>query len=128
MVTTNIHITTLTPRTITRARGLAAYEAFRSQFHGQESVEIDLSGEYPLSLSFLDEFIRHLADARCLDRITFRVKGHETLRKLARVAEIRHVSIWYRDADNPSKKEVQPLPATQTESVFLEVKPEEDNS
>ena len=104
-----------------------AYEALRSRLHNQELVEIDLSGEYSLSLSFLDEFIRHLTGAGDLDRITFVVKGAQALRKLARVADIRRADIWYRDTDLPHRRHVEPLPATPTESVFMDVKPEDEN-
>lgn len=126
MVATPFHITALTPRTITRARGLIAYEQLRSRLHSNDPIEINLHGEYPLSLSFLDEFIRHLSAAGYLDHVTFVVKGGEALRKLARVAYIRHVDIWYRDMDDPQKRRIDPLPATAIESVFLEEKPELD--
>jgi hypothetical protein len=126
MVAAKFHITALTPPTITRARGLMAYEQLRSHLHSHEPVEIDLRGEYPLSLSFLDEFIRHLLVVGHLNHLTFVVKGGEALRKLARVAEIRRVDIWYRDTDSPQRRRVDPLPATATESVFLEEEPEND--
>lgn len=126
MITTKLHITTLTRRTVTRARGRMAYDELRPRLQGNESLEIDLAGEYPLSLSFLDEFIRHLSDARCLDRITFVVKGGDALRKLGRVSHIRRVAIWYRDTDILQRKTVEPLPETMTESVFVDTKPEDE--
>lgn len=121
MVATRFHITALTPRTITRARGLMAYEQLRSRLDTNNPIEIDLRGEYPLSLSFLDEFIRHLSSAGYLNRITFTVKERDALRKLARVAHIRGVDIWYLETDSPRRK-VDPLPSTATEAVFLEDK------
>ena len=126
MVTTRFHITSLTAPTVTRARGLAAYEQLRSHLHGHELIEIDLSGEFPLSLSFLDEFIRHLSGAAALPRLTFLVKDGDALRKLARVAEIRHLTLWYRHTDLPERKRVEPLPATPTTSVVLDIKPEHE--
>jgi len=126
MVTSSFHITSLTAPTVTRARGLAAYEQLRPHLYSHESIEIDLSGEFPLSLSFLDEFIRHLSGAGVLNRVTFVAKEGEALRKLARVAEIRHVDIWYRNSDIPGRRRIDPLPPTLTESVLLEEKPHDD--
>ena len=123
MSTLRLHVKTLVRSMITRARGQEVYEHLESYLHSNSVIEIDLSGEDPLGMSFLDEVIRHLSEAGHLSRIIFLVEKTEVLHKLARIADIRRVDIHYLDMNTLEKKRVEPLPADTTDVITHAIKP-----
>ena len=123
MASERLHITELESRTITRARGHMAYESLVRHLQDDQPIEIDLSGEQPLSLSFLDEIVRLLADSGRLGQITFVVDRPETLHKLGRVADVRQVDFHVLEAGAKQRKTVERVPAARPETIVVGVKP-----
>ncbi len=117
MAMLRVPITALASHTVTRSRGRLAYGSLRRYLTGHRSVEIDLSEERPLSLSFLDELVLRLSEVNQLRWVTFVVANQDVLDKLSRISEIRKVAINYSGVDTASGKKVPRLPAPYTEVV-----------
>lgn len=120
MAIIRIQITALVSNLVTRSKGHSAYQSLEPYLAQNQPIEIDLSGDHPLSLSFLDELVWRLSVSTRLDRVTFVLREsteRDTIRKLSRVAEIRDVDVSYLDADTGLKKRVKKLPAPRSELV-----------
>jgi hypothetical protein len=72
------------------------------------AVEIDLSGAELLSMSFLDEIVVKLQESGQLDRVTFLAADPSAQQKLARIAGIRNMSIFFRTKKEEPRQLVQP--------------------
>lgn len=123
MATTRLHLRDLSPHTVTRSRGYAAYEELKRHLGLNQMVEVDISGEYPISLSFLDGLVLRLMTSGGLDQITFVVHNQDVLRKLERIAEIRQVDISYLDIDTKVRAKVKRLSPLKSETTVLSTKP-----
>jgi len=86
-------IAELTTPCLTRRRGRLAAEALLSRDDGLD-IHLLLNGVEFLSLSFLDELVRHLEEAGVLERLTFETARREHLEKLGRVRDVRGVDIY----------------------------------
>jgi len=86
-------IAELTTPCLTRRRGRLAAEALLSRDDGLD-IHLLLNGGEFLSLSFLDELVRHLEEAGVLERLTFETARREHLEKLGRVRDVRGVDIY----------------------------------
>lgn len=125
MAMKRIHIKNLAPYTVARSNGALAQDNLKPYLQINRAIEVDLSGEYPLSLSFLDELVRKLAESGDLEKVTFAVRERDVLRKLSRVAEIRGVNLVYLDAKTGARGPIKPRPAARYEVVTIGAKPEE---
>lgn len=118
MTTQRVHIFDLVDRTVTRSKGNLAYGNLKPRLDGDQLIEIDLSGDHPLSLSFLDEIARQLAEADRLGQVVFVVgEDEQVLRKLSRIAEIRQIDINCMDTGTMNVLKVPRLPAMSTELI-----------
>ncbi len=119
-------ITELTTPCLTRRRGRLAAEALLSRDDGDE-IHLLLNGVEFLSLSFLDELVRHLEEAGVLGRLTFGTQRHEHVDKLGRVRDIREVDIYL--LSNGERVLVEPKAGpTLVEAEALDEPPEEPGS
>lgn len=111
---TSVSITQLVPATVTRPRGEEAYRKLQASLSA-EVVEVDLNGAKLLSFSFLDGLILQLLEANELGKVTFVAADPETQRKLAQVAGIRKVEIFFRTEQGKPRRRVQPKFPTKVE-------------
>ena len=115
-----IHITRLANPCITRERGKEAVNNLR-KYMNDNSVLIDLNNVEILSMSFLDEFIFWLAGSASMRKIVFLVNDPTVYDKLARIAEIRNVWVYYQDSDNKIR-EISPKKSTLYKTKFVPLK------
>lgn len=111
---TSVPISQLTPRTVTRPRGEEAYQKLQELLRAG-AVEVDLSSATLLSFSFLDGLILQILDNHQLERITFVAPDPGLQRKLAQVAGVRKVTIFFREKKGEPRQIVQPRAATKIE-------------
>jgi hypothetical protein len=116
---TYVSITQLAPKTVTRPRGEEAYQKLREHLLS-EIVEVDLSSAKLLSFSFLDGLILQLVENNQLEMITFVAPDPELQRKLAQVAGVRSVKIFFREKKGEPRRIVQPRA---TVKIELESRP-----
>ncbi len=111
---TSVSITHLAPTTVTRPRGEEAYRNLR-EYLPAGTVEVDLNKAKLLSVSFLDGLVLRLMQANQLDKVTFVASDSGVQRKLAQVAGVRHVAIFFRTEKGGPRCPVQPRAATKIE-------------
>ena len=119
-----VRVAQLTTHTVTRSRGSLAFDSLKPYLERNQPVEIHIDGEHPVSLSFLDELVRRLAESAHLTQVTFLVHEGDALRKLSRIAAIRRVDIGYFDPKTGSRSTVKRLPPLENEVSGTRVKPE----
>jgi hypothetical protein len=118
-----LRIAELTAHTVTRSRGGMAYDSLKPHLERNQTVVIDVGGEQPVSLSFLDELIRRLGESGHLTQVTFLVHEKDALRKLSRIAKIREVQINYADGETGTRRKVRRAPSPSHEVSGTRVKP-----
>jgi len=115
-----IHITELANPCITRERGKEAVNNLR-KYMKDNSVLIDLNNVEILSMSFLDEFIFWLAGSAVMRKVVFLVNEPTVYDKLARIAAIRNVWVYYRDSNNENR-EISPKKSISYKAKFMPLK------
>lgn len=103
-----LDICQLSERMVTRSRGAVAFNRLKTYLQRRGSVDLVVSDDQPVSLSFLDQLVWDLSKSGDLHRVIFVVSEKDTLRKLSRVANIRGVDIGYADAQTGTRRNVQP--------------------
>jgi hypothetical protein len=103
-----VHISTLTPSTLTRPRGEAAGKKMVAYIQEAGAVELDLSDTSP-SLSFLDGFVLTLQEEHVLHLVTFISTDPVVHSRLARIAGGRDVTIYMRPGDAHPKAPIVPM-------------------
>lgn len=121
-----INVNQLAYPTITRTRGMQAFVSIRDSVRDVTQAEVDLSGDQPLSLSFLDELIRLLAEEGYLSRVTFLVDQPEVLNKLAKISSIRQIDIYHGGIKGERREKVARLPVQQPKNIEVSEKPAPD--
>src|SRR2546422_858196 len=95
-MTTVIPIIELGDHMATRTRGAEASERLKSLMDGEAPVEVAIMGDFPVTLSFLDEIVRQVDATHQLDKLTFLSDREDVLYKLGRLVEILKVRLYYR--------------------------------
>ncbi len=90
-----VDVKSLSPSTITRARGEEAFKKLRELLE-RGAVELQLDSVDLLSMSFLDEIVRLLASRRQTEQVTFVTDDPATMDKLERIAAVRSADICVR--------------------------------
>lgn len=103
-----IRVTQLSSRCITRSRGQNAGRKLQRYLEAGP-VEIDLDGVEMLSMSFLDGLICHFIEHGNEELVTFRVSDPAVKNKLARLAAIRCVTLYYRSGDQQPRRRISML-------------------
>ncbi len=101
-----IHISTLTPSTLTRPRGEATGKAVAEKIRAG-AVELDLSTIVP-SLSFLDGLILSLQEEQLLHLVTFVTHDPVVRNRLVRIAGERNVALLMNSGESPSTTPTSP--------------------
>lgn len=109
-----IHIKELAPSMVTRPRGEEAYQKLQER-QQLGPVEIDLTDATLLSASFLDGFVLRLIEAKRLDVMTFVTADPGVQRKLAKVAGLHDVTMFFRTQRSAPRQRVQPAVARKIE-------------
>lgn len=93
---THVKVADLSDLGVTRTSGRAAFERLKEFLRSGESLDVDISEDRPLSLSFLDELVFQLSGSGDLNRVTFLIADTDVRRKLQRVAGMRGIALRYR--------------------------------
>ena len=115
-----LHVSDLSSPCITRARGQLAAERLLS-YLTTDSVEIDLNDVEMLSTSFLDGLVSHLPAQDIKNKVTFLVNDPIVKNKLARVAAVRHIDLYYCSHNN-KRRTVNWKSPSSLKAVFADTK------
>jgi len=103
-----VHISKLTPSTLTRPRGEAAGKKMAACVQEAGAVELDLKDTSP-SLSFLDGFVLTLQAEHVLHLVTFITTDPMVHSRLSRIAGGWDVTIYMRPGAAYPKAQVVPM-------------------
>ena len=104
---TTLHISALTPSTLTRPRGEVAGRKVAASIKAV-AVELDL-GETVPSLSFLDGLVLTLQEKQVLHLVTFVTTNPAVLSRLVRIAGERGVTLSLRSESVRTNPHVAPV-------------------
>ncbi|MGE3703580.1 MAG: hypothetical protein AB7G08_33375 [Hyphomicrobiaceae bacterium] len=117
----------LSERSVSRRLGADAFTVLQGHLRNGAEVRIEMPSDEMVTSSFLDEFIRLLAENRQLALVTFVLRNEDDLfEKLSRIAGTRKVPLFFSNNANDERRAVAPKGFTNWD-IFEEASKSDDD-